>query len=158
SEYLLDIARSVSRSGSRLGIVGMAMPGSLLRQRIRQILNSCGALPISRTRIVVAVAACATSSALLASGTLAHARAHLQPGTSGLVHSSIWQAAGRRPGVVPPAAHARENPRVLLAQARTGTIPSNPAAPPSQKAGTAPPSDSAEKERQLEDAFLRSDP
>ena len=28
SEYLLDIARSVSRSGSRLGIVGMAMPGS----------------------------------------------------------------------------------------------------------------------------------
>src|SRR5580704_5072609 len=27
SEYLLDIARSVSRSGSRLGIVGMGMPG-----------------------------------------------------------------------------------------------------------------------------------
>src|SRR6185295_17299081 len=60
SEYLLDIARSVSRSGSRLSIVGMAMPGSLLRQRI-QILNSYRAVPISRTRIVDAVAACATS-------------------------------------------------------------------------------------------------
>jgi hypothetical protein len=146
SEYLLDIARSVSRSGSRLGIVGMAMPGSLLRQRIRQ-LNSGGALPISRTRIVVAVAACATSSALLASGTLDHARAHVQPGTSGLVHSSILQTAGAKPEVVPPAAHTRENPRVLIAQA----------APPSQKAGTAPASDS-EKVRQLQDAFLRSDP
>ena len=47
---------------------------------------------------------------------------------------------------------------MLLAQATTGTNPSNPTAPPSQKAGAAPPSDSAEKERQLEDAFLRSDP
>ncbi len=155
SEYLLDIARSVSRSGSRLGIVGMAMPGSLLRQRIGLILNSCGALPISRTRIVVAVAACATSSALLASGTLDHARSHVQPGTSGLVHSSILQTAGTKPEAVPPAAHARENPRVLLAQATTGPIPSNPTAAPSQNA---PASDTAEKERQLEDAFLRSDP
>src|SRR6185369_10641033 len=109
SEYLLDIARSVARSGSRLGIVGMAMPGSLLRQRIRQILNSCGALPISRTRIVVMVAACATSSALLASGTLDRARAHVQPGTSSLVHSSILQTAATKPEVIPPAAHAREN-------------------------------------------------
>lgn len=157
SEYLLDIARSVSRSGTRLGIVGMAMPGSLLPQRIR-ILASCGALPISRTRIVVAVAACATSTALLACATLDHARAHVQPGTSGLVHSSILQTAGTKPEVVPPAAHARENPRVLLAQATTGTNPSNPSAPPSQKSGTAPAPDSAEKERQLQDAFLRSDP
>jgi BlaR1 peptidase M56 len=149
SEYLLDIARSVSRSGSRLGIVGTAMPGSLLRQRIRQILNSCGAPSISRTRIVVAVAACATSSALLASGTLDHARAHVQPRASGLVHPSMLQTAGTKPEVVPPAAHARENPRVLLAQA---------VAPPSQRARAAPPSDSAEKEKQLEEAFLRSDP
>ncbi|HKE25897.1 MAG TPA: M56 family metallopeptidase [Bryobacteraceae bacterium] len=149
SEYLLDIARSVSRSGSRLGIVGMAMPGSLLRQRIPQILNSCGTLPISRSKIAVAVAVCATSSALLASGTLDHARAHVQPGTNGMVHSSVLQTAGTQPATVPPADHARGNPRVLLAQA---------AAPLSQKAGTAPPSDSAEKERQLEDAFLRSDP
>jgi BlaR1 peptidase M56 len=164
SEYLLDIARSVSRSGSRLSIVGMAMPGSLLRQRIRQVLNSRGAPPISRTRIVVAVAACATSSALLASGRLDHARAHVQPGASGLVHSSILQKAGTLqmaaalPEVVAPAAHARENPKVLLAQATTRTSPSSPTAPPSQKAGAAPPSGSAEKEKQLQDAFLRSDP
>jgi hypothetical protein len=146
SEYLLDIARSVLRSGSRLSIVGMAMPGSLLQQRIRQILSSCGALPISRTRIVVTVAACAISSALLASGTLDHVRADVQPGTNGLVHSSILQTAGKKPDVVLPPAHARENPTVLVAQA---TIPSTPAAASS---------DSAEKERQLQDAFLRIDP
>ncbi len=157
SEYLLDIARSVSRSGSRLGIVGMAMPGSLLQQRIQQILNSCGTLPISRTRILVAVAACATSSAVLASGTLDHARTQIQPrafllAESGPVHSSILQKAETKPETIPPAADARENPRVLLAQA------TNPIAPSSQKAGTAPASDSAEKERQLQAAFSRSDP
>jgi len=81
----------------------------------------------------------------------------MQPAASGLVHS-ILQTADTKPEVVPPAAHTRENPRVLLAQAPARTIPSNPTAPPSQKAGAAPPSDSAEKERQLQDAFLRSDP
>jgi beta-lactamase regulating signal transducer with metallopeptidase domain len=153
SECLLDIARSVSRSGARLGIVGMAMPGSLLPQRIRQILNSCAALPVSRTRIVVAVAACAISSAVLASGTLDHARARVQPGTSGLVDSSILQTTAAKPEVVPPAVHAAENPRVLVAQVTAGTN-----LPSSQKAGTAPSPDPAEKERQLQDAFLRSDP
>ncbi len=147
SEYLLDIASCVSRSGSRLGVVGMAMPGSLLRQRIRQILNPCAALPVSRTRIVVAVAACATASALLASGTLDHARARVQPGTSGLVPPSILPTAGTKPEVVPPAAPVRENRTVLLAQVT---------APPAQKAETAPPPDPAE--RQLQDAFLRRDP
>jgi hypothetical protein len=171
SEYLLDIARSVSRSGSRLGIVGMAMPGSFLPQRIRQILNSGGALPLSRTRIVVAAAACATSSALLASGTLDHARVHIQPGTSGPVRLSTLQTTGTKPEVAQLnlhdaasqrlAVHAGET-QVLLAQAAaqgtTRTAPSNPPAPPSQTAATATPSDPAEKERQLQDAFLRSDP
>jgi hypothetical protein len=168
SEYLLDIARSVSRSGSRLGMVGMAMPGYLLRQRIGQILNSCGALPISRTRIVAAVAACATSSVLLASGTLDHARARVQPGISDLVHSPMLQSAGTKPEFVAPATHAHENqsvqnPRVLLAQATTGAIPPNPIPPnpgasPSQQAVTAPPSDAAEKDRRLLDAFSRGEP
>ena len=144
SEYLLDIARSVLRSGSRLGIVGMAVPGSFLQQRILQILNSREALRVSRTRIVVAVAACAASSVLLASATLDHARAHVQPATSGLVHSSTLQTAGTKPEVVAPAAPARKNPVVLLAQVAAGTA--------------APPLDPAAKEQQLEDAFLRTNP
>ena len=163
SEYLLDIARSVIRSGSRLGIVGMAVPGSFLRQRILQILNSYEALRVSRTRIAFAVAACAASSVLLASGTLDHARVHVQPAISGLVHSSTLQTAGAKPEVPAPAAQAQQEPGVLLAQAvvaqeRTVTIPPNPAVLPSPQAGTAPPLDSAAKEKLLEDAFLGSNP
>lgn len=148
SEYLLDIASAVSRSGSRLGILGMAMPGSHLRQRIPRILSSRGALPISRTRIVAAVAACAASSALLASGTLDHARAHVQPNTSAPVPSSILETAATQPEVFPPAAHVPQKPRALLAQA----------SPPARKPGNASSPDSAEKGRQLEEAFLRNDP
>ncbi|HLK65139.1 MAG TPA: M56 family metallopeptidase [Bryobacteraceae bacterium] len=157
SEYLLDIARFVARSGSRLSIVGMAMHGGLLQQRIRQILSPCGALPTSRTRIAIAVAACASSSALLASGTLDHARTHVPPVASRPVAAPILPTAGMKPEVA-PAAQAPENPRVLLAQAAAGPIPSNPPAPPSQTAGAAPPPDSAAKEKQLQDAFLSSDP
>src|SRR5579872_5719809 len=47
SEYLLDIARSVWRSGCRLDVFGMAMAASNLQQRIRQILDSRGEPPIS---------------------------------------------------------------------------------------------------------------
>lgn len=158
SEYLLDIARSVSLSGSRLGIVGMAVPGSFLRQRILQIFTSCEALRVSRTRIVVAVAICATSSIVLASGTLDHARAHVHPGTNGLAHASTLQAAVTTPVVVSPAAPARQNPELLLAQATAATIPPNTAPPPANQATVAPPLDSAAKERQLEDAFVRADP
>jgi beta-lactamase regulating signal transducer with metallopeptidase domain len=50
SEYLMDMARSVMRSGTRLNIAGMAMPGSMLPQRIRKIIER-GPVPyISRTR------------------------------------------------------------------------------------------------------------
>src|SRR5262249_1097199 len=106
-------------------------------------------LPISRKRIVIAVAACAASSALMASATLDHARAQVPPAISGLVHSST-QTAETKPAVVPPPTPARKDPGVLLAQAT--------AAPPAPQGRIAPPSDSAEKERQLEDAFSRSEP
>jgi hypothetical protein len=39
SEYLIEIARSVERSGVRLNIAGMAMPGSSLPRHIRKILG-----------------------------------------------------------------------------------------------------------------------
>src|SRR6266446_3721610 len=36
---LVELARSVSRSGARLNIVGMAMPGGFLRERLRKIIE-----------------------------------------------------------------------------------------------------------------------
>jgi hypothetical protein len=70
AEYLLDIARAVTGSGSRVRVVGSAMPGPHLARRIRQILNRAPAPRISRTRLACTVAACAISSAVCAATTL----------------------------------------------------------------------------------------
>ena len=74
SEYLIDMARSVKRSGVRLNIAGMAMPGSSLPRRIRQILKG-GLVPhISRTRMACVGVACAITCTAFAAGTLDHAQ------------------------------------------------------------------------------------
>jgi hypothetical protein len=87
AEYLIDMARSVTRSGARLNVAGMAMPGSFLPQRIRQIMEGGQAPRISRTRMACVTAACAITCTVFAAGTLDHARqnvfAQSQRGPSG---------------------------------------------------------------------------
>ncbi len=39
SEYLLEIARAMRQAGARVSVIGMAMPGAFLPQRIRRILG-----------------------------------------------------------------------------------------------------------------------
>jgi beta-lactamase regulating signal transducer with metallopeptidase domain len=94
AEYLMDMARSVSRSGGRLNVAGMAMPGSFLPQRIRKIMEGGLVANISRVRIVCVAVACATICSAFAAGNLDHAR------RSPSAHSAI------APGVpaVPPTA------------------------------------------------------
>jgi hypothetical protein len=70
AEYLVDIARAVTRAGSRVKVVGTAMPGPRLARRIEQLLNRTSAPRASRTRMVCTVAACAVSSAICAAATL----------------------------------------------------------------------------------------
>lgn len=72
--YLIDMARSVTRSGTRLNITGMAMPGSFLPQRVRQIMAGTPIPRISRTRIACVATACAFTCTLIAAGTLDHVR------------------------------------------------------------------------------------
>jgi beta-lactamase regulating signal transducer with metallopeptidase domain len=74
SEYLIDMASSVMRSGARLNIAGMAMPGSSLPQRIRKILEGGPVPHISRKRMVYVCVVCAIACTAFASGTLDHAR------------------------------------------------------------------------------------
>jgi uncharacterized protein (TIGR03435 family) len=71
SDYLLDLARSLTREGRRLNVVGMAMPGSGLAERMRQIFDELPPAPVSRARVICTVAFCALSSVLFAAGTLA---------------------------------------------------------------------------------------
>jgi hypothetical protein len=68
SEYLLEIARSVLRTGARVKVLGMAMPGSFLPQRIRRILEGRPAQRLSRARLACMAVACAMVSAVFTAG------------------------------------------------------------------------------------------
>ena len=74
SEYLLDLARSVERAGSRIEAVGMAMPGIGLKHRIRRMLSGVPIPRISRPRMACTLAVCAAAAAILAAGTLVRAQ------------------------------------------------------------------------------------
>jgi beta-lactamase regulating signal transducer with metallopeptidase domain len=73
SDYLIDMARSVKRAGGRLNVAGMAMPGSSLPRRIRQILEGGSVPHTSRTRMACVGVACAITCTALAAGTLDNA-------------------------------------------------------------------------------------
>jgi len=79
SEYLIDIARSVTHLGTRLNVAGMAMPGSFLHQRIRRIMEGGPSPSITRMRMVCVAAACAITCTVFAAGTLDHARQNVSP-------------------------------------------------------------------------------
>jgi beta-lactamase regulating signal transducer with metallopeptidase domain len=74
AEYLLDAARSVARSGSRLNVAGMAMPGSFLQRRIQKIMQGGQAPHVSRLRLACLVLVCAIMCSAVAAGKLDHAR------------------------------------------------------------------------------------
>jgi bla regulator protein blaR1 len=74
SEYLLDLAKSVQRAGTRIEAVGMAMPGIGLRHRIRRMLSGVPVPRISRPRMACTVAVCAAAAVILAAGTLIRAQ------------------------------------------------------------------------------------
>ena len=74
SGYLLNLAKSVQRAGARIDAVGMAMPGVGLKHRIRQMLDGIAAPQISRSRMACAVAVCAITAMILATGALVRAQ------------------------------------------------------------------------------------
>jgi GWxTD domain-containing protein len=92
-EYLLSMARAVTRAGARLNVVGAAMPGAVLSQRIRRILGSAPESRLSSSRLALTLAACAAASVALIAGTLA-TDAQPQPGSpqsvAGQPLSEFW--------------------------------------------------------------------
>ena len=74
SGYLLDLARSVERAGTRVDAVGMAMPGIGLKHRIQQMLSGVPVPKISGPRMACTVAVCAAAAAIFTAGTLVHAQ------------------------------------------------------------------------------------
>ena len=74
SEYLIDIACSVKKSGMRLNIAGLAMPGSSLARRIQRILDSESVPRISRSRMALVSLAGVISCTAIAATTLDRAQ------------------------------------------------------------------------------------
>ncbi|HXT69099.1 MAG TPA: M56 family metallopeptidase [Vicinamibacterales bacterium] len=105
SEYLLDMARTVSRQHGRVRLVGMAMPGAGLPDRLRLILMGLPIVRISRARLICAIAFCLSSSVLFASGTLA-------PRSQAASHPK-FEVVSIRPcaGLPPPGTGRGQNPR-----------------------------------------------
>jgi len=79
AESLLELARSVSRSGARLNVVWMALPGGFLRQRLHKIIDIGPRPRISGTWMVCVAVACAITCTMVAAGTLNHAETKILP-------------------------------------------------------------------------------
>jgi bla regulator protein blaR1 len=74
SECLLDLARSVQRSGARIGALSATMPGIGLEHRIRTMLSGAIAQRVSRVRMACAVGLCLSAIAIFSAGTLVRAQ------------------------------------------------------------------------------------
>ncbi len=86
SDYLIDMARALRRQGRRLNVVGTAMPGSGLPDRMRHIFAELPMTPLSRTRVICTLAFCTMSAIVFAAGTLA-------PRSSAVAHSQATAGA-----------------------------------------------------------------
>jgi hypothetical protein len=144
SEYLLEMARSVLRTGARVKVLGMAMPGSFLPRRIRRILEGRPAQRISRVRMVCMAAACALVSAVFAAGAVD--RRMPEPRAAAPVVIVPAPSVMEAPAPAVPAYDARPKPAarpVLLAQVQAA--PAAASAP----SATAAPQDNKYKDRRM---------
>jgi len=147
SEYLLEIARTVLRTGARVKVLGMAMPGSFLPQRIRRILEGRPAQRISRVRMVCMAVACAAVSAVFAAGAVDRRMPEQRVAPVVIVRAPLAQEAPA-PGVLAYGTHPKPAARpVLLAQVQAA--PAAPVAAPTATAAAPAPQDRYKDRRML---------
>jgi len=126
SAYLLELARSVGRSGMRVDVVGMAMPGSSLPQRIRRILARGPAPRLTRVRALCLAIACVMVSAVFAAATVDRQASVPQPPLPPAPPAAPQPAAASVPA--PPAPPLPPAPS-------TPPVPPAPPTPPELKYG-----------------------
>jgi TonB family protein len=138
SEYLLAMARAMQQTSARVNIMGMAMAGPFLPQRIRRILEGGPAQRLSRVRLACVAVSCVLVSTVFTAGAMDHAPAQeiAAPVLAPVVNPVASQAVAAHSSEAPMPPHKR--PRVLLAQAqRTPARPNpSPANSNSQEAGS----------------------
>jgi len=143
SGYLLELARFIGQSGARVNLVGMAMPGSSLPRRIRQILTSAPAPRLNRPRALCLALACVAISVLAA----ANIQALAPPPPPPAPPAAIAPEAPPVPPA-PPVSFATEAPPVPPAPpvAFAPEVPPAPPAPPVSFGSEAPPAPPAAAE------------
>ena len=126
-DYLIDMARTLTRQGRRLNVVGMAMPGSGLPDRMKHIFEELPMKPLSRARIISTLGFCIISSLALATGTLASGAAEVvtasiaqpdaAPAPSVAEMPTLDQEKKTPPTLDPPKkAVAAKSPPVIMAK------------------------------------------
>ncbi len=134
SEYLLELARVVQQTGARVNVLGMAMPGTFLPQRIRRIVEGVPTQRISRVRLACVAVGCAAVSTVFMVGGLGYAKAQTdgQSVTGSPSHDVATTVAAPK-AIEPDSPHSPDSlnvrhkrPRVLLAQAQTSPPKPNP--------------------------------
>jgi hypothetical protein len=101
-DYLIDMARTLRRQGGRLNVIGMAMPGSGLPDRLKHIFEELPMQPLSRAKATFTLAFCITSSGAVAAATLAP---RLDPGRAPVTTAVKPSTAGQ--SVVPAKAEVQ---------------------------------------------------
>jgi len=130
SEYLLGLARVVQESGARVGVVGMAMPGTFLPQRIRRIAAGVAVQRVSRLRIACVGMLCALVSTVFTVGAVGYSRAEAEISAPAEFAVPLLQSRGPEglsrttDELLRTVDGALRKRNVLLAQAKA------PAAPP----------------------------
>jgi TonB family protein len=72
SEFLLGLARAVREAGARVEVVGMAMPGTFLPERIRRIAGGVNVQRISGTRMTGLVVFCGATAMVCGAGSIGY--------------------------------------------------------------------------------------
>ncbi len=123
SEYLLEMARVVRRTGARINVVGMAMPGTSLPQRIRRIVEDGLPQGISRARRVCVAVACAVVSTVFVAGAVGYTQNRSEGPAAASSKVQIIPAPMEKRAATRP-----QRPVALLAQAQTNPARPNPSA------------------------------
>jgi TonB family protein len=120
SEYLLQIARAMQRTGARVNVMGMAMPGASLPRRIRRILEGRPAQRISPARMVCVAMACAVVATVFTAGAMGYTTAQTDGHAVTSPKPQGIEAPVGGPSTIKPASPdlPHKRPRVLLAQAQ----------------------------------------
>ena len=128
-DYLIDMARTLRRQGGRLNVIGMAMPGSGLPDRLKHIFEELPMQPLSRAKTAFTLAFCIVSSIAVAGATLSpRADSGAKPSTSAVVATPAapadadpQDAATKKtpPTLIPPKIVKVQPPPVVMAVEKT---------------------------------------